>query len=161
MNPSWFVSFCCRSEANKYSPEELMLMKTQDMGYILQKLQSEKKVDECFYCKTHGWSIVFVKFSRRFWLWNSMVQCRKLKSWRPCCTLLMINNQIDMFTMLKTGLNLLSHNSYLDAFLFLLFSIWLLNGCCLWLSISVGGEMVEGWGFGMTHGVRIKYWRNC
>ncbi|KAL8493861.1 hypothetical protein ACS0TY_024867 [Phlomoides rotata] len=31
------------SEANKYTPEELMLMKTQDIGYILQKLQSEKK----------------------------------------------------------------------------------------------------------------------
>ncbi|XP_030936834.1 probable U3 small nucleolar RNA-associated protein 11 isoform X2 [Quercus lobata] len=31
------------SGANKYTPEELMLMKTQDMGYILQKLQSEKK----------------------------------------------------------------------------------------------------------------------
>lgn len=31
------------SEANKYTPEELMLMKTQDMAYILQKLQSEKK----------------------------------------------------------------------------------------------------------------------
>ncbi|XP_062145140.1 probable U3 small nucleolar RNA-associated protein 11 [Alnus glutinosa] len=31
------------SVANKYTPEELMLMKTQDMGYILQKLQSEKK----------------------------------------------------------------------------------------------------------------------
>ncbi|KAE8037733.1 hypothetical protein FH972_010298 [Carpinus fangiana] len=31
------------SNANKYTPEELMLMKTQDMGYILQKLQSEKK----------------------------------------------------------------------------------------------------------------------
>ena len=34
----------CRSEANKYTQEELMLMKTQDMGYILQKVQSEKKV---------------------------------------------------------------------------------------------------------------------
>ncbi|XP_020250596.1 probable U3 small nucleolar RNA-associated protein 11 [Asparagus officinalis] len=31
------------SEANKYTQEELMLMKTQDMGYILQKIQSEKK----------------------------------------------------------------------------------------------------------------------
>ncbi|KAH7543443.1 probable U3 small nucleolar RNA-associated protein 11 [Ziziphus jujuba] len=30
------------SQANKYTPEELMLMKTQDIGYILQKLQSEK-----------------------------------------------------------------------------------------------------------------------
>ncbi|KAL5818128.1 hypothetical protein ACOSQ3_026506 [Xanthoceras sorbifolium] len=30
------------SGANKYTQEELMLMKTQDIGYILQKLQSEK-----------------------------------------------------------------------------------------------------------------------
>ncbi|KAL1539468.1 U3 small nucleolar RNA-associated protein 11 [Salvia divinorum] len=30
-------------EANKYSKEELMLMKTQDIGYILLKLQAEKK----------------------------------------------------------------------------------------------------------------------
>jgi hypothetical protein len=35
-----------------------MLMKTQDMGYILQKLQSEKKVDEFLKTKTHGLSIV-------------------------------------------------------------------------------------------------------
>ncbi|XP_062169999.1 probable U3 small nucleolar RNA-associated protein 11 [Alnus glutinosa] len=34
------------SEANKYTQEELMLMKTQDMGYILQKLQNEKKGDK-------------------------------------------------------------------------------------------------------------------
>ncbi|KAK9740710.1 hypothetical protein RND81_03G054800 [Saponaria officinalis] len=31
------------SEANKYTPEELLLMKTQDIGYVLQKIQSEKK----------------------------------------------------------------------------------------------------------------------
>ncbi|XP_021714825.1 probable U3 small nucleolar RNA-associated protein 11 [Chenopodium quinoa] len=31
------------SEANKYTPEELLLMKTQDLGYVLQKIQSEKK----------------------------------------------------------------------------------------------------------------------
>ncbi|KAI3747062.1 hypothetical protein L6452_09505 [Arctium lappa] len=31
------------SEANQYTQEELMLMKSQDIGYILQKLQSEKK----------------------------------------------------------------------------------------------------------------------
>ncbi|XP_054803114.1 probable U3 small nucleolar RNA-associated protein 11 isoform X2 [Prosopis cineraria] len=31
------------SEARKYTHEELMLMKTQDMGYVLQKLQSERK----------------------------------------------------------------------------------------------------------------------
>ncbi|XP_072975203.1 probable U3 small nucleolar RNA-associated protein 11 isoform X1 [Typha angustifolia] len=32
-----------QSEANKYTPEELMIMKTQDIGYVLQKVQSEKK----------------------------------------------------------------------------------------------------------------------
>ncbi|KAI3466972.1 hypothetical protein Pfo_023635 [Paulownia fortunei] len=31
------------SEANKYTKEERILMKTQDIGYILQKLQTEKK----------------------------------------------------------------------------------------------------------------------
>lgn len=31
------------SRANKYSAEELMIMKTQDIGYVFQKLQSEKK----------------------------------------------------------------------------------------------------------------------
>ncbi|XWS65314.1 hypothetical protein CRYUN_Cryun05aG0082600 [Craigia yunnanensis] len=31
------------NQANKYTQEELMLMKTQDIGYVLQKLQSEKK----------------------------------------------------------------------------------------------------------------------
>lgn len=33
-----------RSHVNKYTAEQLMLMKTQDAGYILQKMQSEKKV---------------------------------------------------------------------------------------------------------------------
>ncbi|KAL6555357.1 U3 small nucleolar RNA-associated protein 11 [Orobanche gracilis] len=32
-----------KNEANKFSKEELMLMKTQDIGYVLQKLQAEKK----------------------------------------------------------------------------------------------------------------------
>ncbi|XP_073014903.1 probable U3 small nucleolar RNA-associated protein 11 [Primulina eburnea] len=31
------------SQANKHTNEELMLMKTQDIGYIFQKLQTEKK----------------------------------------------------------------------------------------------------------------------
>ncbi|CAI0434763.1 unnamed protein product [Linum tenue] len=41
----WFIYFgsVCRGEANKYTQDELMLMKTQDIGYVLQKLQSEKK----------------------------------------------------------------------------------------------------------------------
>ncbi|KAI9185985.1 hypothetical protein LWI28_012732 [Acer negundo] len=34
------------SEANKYTHDELILMKTQDIGYILQKLQSEKNVND-------------------------------------------------------------------------------------------------------------------
>ncbi|KAH0461638.1 hypothetical protein IEQ34_009213 [Dendrobium chrysotoxum] len=32
-----------KSQANKYSHDELMLMKTQDIAYVIQKLQSEKK----------------------------------------------------------------------------------------------------------------------
>eukprot|EP00262_Sarcandra_glabra_P009530 TRINITY_DN23945_c0_g1_i1.p1 TRINITY_DN23945_c0_g1~~TRINITY_DN23945_c0_g1_i1.p1 ORF type:complete len:230 (+),score=53.29 TRINITY_DN23945_c0_g1_i1:172-861(+) len=31
------------SQANKFSNEDLLLMKTQDIGYVLQKVQSEKK----------------------------------------------------------------------------------------------------------------------
>ncbi|RAL51876.1 unnamed protein product [Cuscuta campestris] len=34
------------SEVNKYTNEELMLMKTQDINYIMQKLQTEKKKTE-------------------------------------------------------------------------------------------------------------------
>jgi U3 small nucleolar RNA-associated protein 11 len=32
------------NEDNKYTQEELILMKTQDIGYVLQKLQTERKV---------------------------------------------------------------------------------------------------------------------
>ncbi|XP_074264156.1 putative U3 small nucleolar RNA-associated protein 11 [Silene latifolia] len=53
-NPDEFYFGMCRSktvngkhralgEANKYTPDELLLMKTQDIGYVLQKIQSEKK----------------------------------------------------------------------------------------------------------------------
>ena len=31
-------------EDNKYTQQELILMKTQDIGYVLQKLQSDRKV---------------------------------------------------------------------------------------------------------------------
>ncbi|KAK6918085.1 Small-subunit processome, Utp11 [Dillenia turbinata] len=41
-------------EANKYSAEELMLMKTQDIGYVLQKVQSEKKKIEKLTAVLHG-----------------------------------------------------------------------------------------------------------
>jgi hypothetical protein len=48
---SWFVNFdkviVFRDEVNKYSAEELMIMKTQDIGYVFQKWQSEKnKIDK-------------------------------------------------------------------------------------------------------------------
>jgi U3 small nucleolar RNA-associated protein 11 len=33
-----------RPEDNKYTEEELLLLKNKDMGYILQSVQSEKKV---------------------------------------------------------------------------------------------------------------------
>ncbi|XP_073014902.1 probable U3 small nucleolar RNA-associated protein 11 [Primulina eburnea] len=42
------------SQANKYTNEKLMLMKTQDIGYILQKLQTEKK----------GFILEFLKIER-------------------------------------------------------------------------------------------------
>ncbi|KAH9605651.1 hypothetical protein KSS87_022871 [Heliosperma pusillum] len=53
-NPDEFYFGMCKSktvngkhralgEANKYTPDELLLMKTQDIGYVLQKIQSEKK----------------------------------------------------------------------------------------------------------------------
>ncbi|KAG4999572.1 hypothetical protein JHK87_020644 [Glycine soja] len=42
------------SEANKYTQEELMLMKTQDMGYILQKIQSERNKIERLTASLHS-----------------------------------------------------------------------------------------------------------
>ncbi|KAK7363214.1 hypothetical protein VNO77_05347 [Canavalia gladiata] len=42
------------SEANKYSQEELMLMKTQDIGYVLQKVQSERKKVERLTATLHS-----------------------------------------------------------------------------------------------------------
>ncbi|CAA2988822.1 probable U3 small nucleolar RNA-associated 11 [Olea europaea subsp. europaea] len=42
-----------KGQANKYSKEELMLMKTQDMGYILQKLQAERKKIEKLTASLH------------------------------------------------------------------------------------------------------------
>ena len=45
------MDFYYRSQANKYTPEELMLMKTQDIGYIFQKVQSEKKVINTYIMK--------------------------------------------------------------------------------------------------------------
>nr|XP_043633952.1 probable U3 small nucleolar RNA-associated protein 11 [Erigeron canadensis] len=42
------------SEANKYTAEELLLMKSQDMGYILQKILSEKKKIERLTATLHS-----------------------------------------------------------------------------------------------------------
>ncbi|KAM7509569.1 hypothetical protein LguiA_020022 [Lonicera macranthoides] len=42
------------SVANKYTPEELMLMKTQDIGYVLQKVQTEKKKIEKLTAMLHS-----------------------------------------------------------------------------------------------------------
>uniref|UniRef100_A0A5B7BV19 U3 small nucleolar RNA-associated protein 11 n=1 Tax=Davidia involucrata TaxID=16924 RepID=A0A5B7BV19_DAVIN len=42
------------SQANKYTQEELMLMKTQDIGYVLQKVQSEKKKIEKLTAMLHS-----------------------------------------------------------------------------------------------------------
>jgi U3 small nucleolar RNA-associated protein 11 len=42
------------SQANKYSDEELSLMKSQDIGYVLQKVQSEKKKIEKLTAMLHS-----------------------------------------------------------------------------------------------------------
>ncbi|KAI4348535.1 hypothetical protein L6164_009248 [Bauhinia variegata] len=42
------------SEANKYTQEELLLMKTQDIGYVLQKAQSERKKIEKLTATLHS-----------------------------------------------------------------------------------------------------------
>ncbi|KAJ8553756.1 hypothetical protein K7X08_024434 [Anisodus acutangulus] len=42
------------SRANKYTPEELTLMKTQDIGYILQKVLTEKKKFEKLTATLHS-----------------------------------------------------------------------------------------------------------
>ncbi|XP_027346000.1 probable U3 small nucleolar RNA-associated protein 11 [Abrus precatorius] len=42
------------SEANKYNQEELILMKTQDIGYVLQKVQSERKKIERLTATLHS-----------------------------------------------------------------------------------------------------------
>ncbi|TQD76544.1 hypothetical protein C1H46_037916 [Malus baccata] len=42
------------SRANKYNPEELLRMKTQDIGYIFQKVQSEKKKTEKLTATLHS-----------------------------------------------------------------------------------------------------------
>lgn len=42
------------SQVNKYTAEQLMLMKTQDAGYILQKMQSEKRKIEKLTANLHS-----------------------------------------------------------------------------------------------------------
>lgn len=42
------------SQVNKYTAEQLMLMKTQDAGYILQKVQSEKRKIEKLTATLHS-----------------------------------------------------------------------------------------------------------
>ncbi|KAL6196393.1 hypothetical protein ACLB2K_032008 [Fragaria x ananassa] len=41
-------------QANKYTPEELLLMKSQYIGYVLQKVQSEKKKIEKMTATLHS-----------------------------------------------------------------------------------------------------------
>ncbi|WCJ40530.1 U3 small nucleolar RNA-associated protein 11 [Euphorbia peplus] len=45
------------SEANKYTQDELILMKTQDIGYVIQKLQSERKKIEKLSASLHSLGI--------------------------------------------------------------------------------------------------------
>ncbi|KAJ3676149.1 hypothetical protein LUZ60_003561 [Juncus effusus] len=43
-----------KNEANKFTQEELLLMKTQDIGYVLQKVQSVKKKVEMLNSSLHA-----------------------------------------------------------------------------------------------------------
>lgn len=60
------ILYLYRSQANKYTQEELMLMKTQDIGYILQKLQSERKVPMNDFWYIKGYMI----FPTWLWWWK-------------------------------------------------------------------------------------------
>lgn len=95
----WFIEWW-RGEPNKYTSEELMLMKTQDIGYIFQKLQSEKKVVillEVFAFELIEVLCIGLMFEHcLFW-------CRKLKSWMLYCILSTTPHQANTYTMLTTG----------------------------------------------------------
>ncbi|KAL4274034.1 hypothetical protein GQ457_13G007790 [Hibiscus cannabinus] len=64
--------------ANKYTQEELMLMKTQDMGYILQKLQSERKKVEKLTAVLH--SVDNHPFNRHIYYAEDREESRELQS---------------------------------------------------------------------------------
>ncbi|KAJ9179021.1 hypothetical protein P3X46_010851 [Hevea brasiliensis] len=66
------------SQANKYTHEELMLMKTQDIGYVLQKLQSEKKKIEKLTAILH--SLDIQPSNRHIYYAEDREEARELKS---------------------------------------------------------------------------------
>ncbi|KAF2293176.1 hypothetical protein GH714_038758 [Hevea brasiliensis] len=77
------------SQANKYTHEELMLMKTQDIGYVLQKLQSEKKENHQFLqrarspeeqSKSVGESISDMALQRELQKRAESANCMKMRS---------------------------------------------------------------------------------
>lgn len=79
-----------------------MLMKTQDIGYVLQKAQSEKKVIKWFnLSSSYGFAWRFLSFFS--FIGYVLVYCRGSKSWLPHYTPLMTSHQTDMFTLPKIG----------------------------------------------------------
>ncbi|KAK7309849.1 hypothetical protein RJT34_06919 [Clitoria ternatea] len=70
-----------QSEANKYTQEELMLMKTQDIGYVLQKLQSERKKVERLTAMLH--SIDKQPCNRHVFFAEDREEAKELQSQHP------------------------------------------------------------------------------
>ncbi|XP_042050382.1 probable U3 small nucleolar RNA-associated protein 11 [Salvia splendens] len=68
-------------EANKYSKEELMLMKTQDIGYILQKLQAEKKKIEKLNAMLH--SVDNRASSQHVYFAEDRAEAREIRAQKP------------------------------------------------------------------------------
>ncbi|XP_047951481.1 probable U3 small nucleolar RNA-associated protein 11 [Salvia hispanica] len=68
-------------EANKYSKEELMLMKTQDIGYILQKLQAEKKKIEKLNAMLH--SVDNRSSSQHVYFAEDRAEAREIRAQKP------------------------------------------------------------------------------
>ncbi|XP_061373176.1 probable U3 small nucleolar RNA-associated protein 11 [Gastrolobium bilobum] len=69
------------SEANKYTQEELMLMKTQDIGYVLQKAQSERKKIEKLTATLH--SIDDQRSNRHIFFAEDREEAKELQSQYP------------------------------------------------------------------------------
>lgn len=64
LSTSLVLSWLHRTTAQQYNHEELLLMKTQDIGYVLCKAQSEQKV----------WIKAFAEHGNQMYLYGILVR---------------------------------------------------------------------------------------